>query len=129
MNFDSQTRELSGTPTEAASLHFTFDYIATDPDEDYDENGIPHPDDDDITILMISVFVDGKPSFGAQTTVPTQNYIANSQITDLTLSVATGGNGSLTYTLEPVPTGLTFDSDPTVRVLSGTPTGGQLLLH
>ena len=128
MNFDRQTRELSGTPTEAASLYFVFDYIATDPDEDYDENGIPHPDDDDITILMISVFVDGKPSFGAQTTVPTQNYIANSQITDLTLSVATGGNGSLTYTLDPVPTGLTFDSDPTVRVLSGTPTGGATVI-
>ena len=119
MNFDRQTRELSGTPTEAASLHFVFDYIATDPDEDYDENGIPHSADDDITMRMISVFVDGKPSFGAQTTVPTQNYIANSQITDLTLSVATGGNGSLTYTLEPVPTGLTFDM--TTRVLSGTP--------
>ena len=128
MNFDPQTRELSGTPTEAASLHFVFDYIATDPDEDYDENGIPHPDDDDMTTLMISVFVDGKPSFGAQTTVPTQNYIANSQITDLTLSVATGGNGSLTYTLEPMPTGLTFDSDPTVRVLSGTPTGGATVI-
>ena len=119
MNFDPQTRELSGTPTEAASLHFIFDYIATDPDEDYDENGIPHSADDDITMRMISVFVDGKPSFGAQTTVPTQNYIANSQITDLTLSVATGGNGSLIYTLEPVPTGLTFDM--TTRVLSGTP--------
>ena len=76
---------------------------------------------------MISVFVDGKPSFGAQT-VPTQDYIANSQITDLTLSVATGGNGSLTYSLEPVPTGLTFDSDPTVRVLSGTPTGGATVI-
>ena len=125
MNFDPQTRELSGTPTEAASLHFVFDYIATDPDEDYDENGIPHPDDDDITILMISVFVDGKPSFGAQT-VPTQDYIANSQITDLTLSVATGGNGSLTYSLEPVPTGLTFDM--TTRVLSGTPTGGATVI-
>ena len=125
MNFDRQTRELSGTPTEAASLHFVFDYIATDPDEDYDENGIPHPDDDDITILMISVFVDGKPSFGAQT-VPTQDYIANSQITDLTLSVATGGNGSLTYSLEPVPTGLTFDM--TTRVLSGTPTGGATVI-
>ena len=127
MNFDRQTRELSGTPTEAASLHFVFDYIATDPDEDYDENGISHSADDDITILMISVFVDGKPSFGAQT-VPTQNYIANSQITNLILSVATGGNGSLTYTLEPVPTGLTFDSDPTVRVLSGTPTGGATVI-
>ena len=125
MNFDRQTRELSGTPTEAASLHFVFDYIATDPDEDYDENGIPHPDDDDITILMISVFVDGKPSFGAQT-VPAQSYIANSQITDLTLSVATGGNGSLTYSLEPVPTGLTFDM--TTRVLSGTPTGGVTVI-
>ena len=125
MNFDRQTRELSGTPTEAASLHFVFDYIATDPDEDYDENGIPHPDDDDMTTLMISVFVDGKPSFGAQT-VPAQSYIANSQITDLTLSVATGGNGSLTYSLEPVPTGLTFDM--TTRVLSGTPTGGATVI-
>ena len=118
MRFDRQTRELSGTPTEAASLHFVFDYIAKDPDEDYDENGISHSADDDITILMISVFVDGKPSFGAQT-VSVQNYIVNSQITDLTLSVATGGNGSLTYSLAPLPTGLTFNI--TTRVLSGTP--------
>ena len=125
MSFDPQTRQLSGTPTEAASLHFVFDYIATDPDEDYDENGISHSADDDITILMISVFVDGKPSFGDQT-VPTLNYIANSQITDLTLSVATGGNGSLTYSLAPLPTGLTFDM--TMRVLSGTPTGGATVI-
>ena len=120
MNFDPQTRELSGTPTEAASLHFVFDYIATDPDEDYDENGIPHSADDDITMRMISVFVDGKPSFGAQT-VPAQNYIVNSQITNLTLSVATGGNGDLMYSLAPLPTGLTFNSDPNSLVLSGTP--------
>ena len=120
MNFDPQTRELSGTPTEAASLHFIFDYIATDPDEDYDENGIPHSADDDITMRMISVFVDGKPSFGAQT-VPAQNYIVNSQITNLTLSVATGGNGDLMYSLAPLPTGLTFNSDPNSLVLSGTP--------
>ena len=125
MNFDPQTRELSGTPTEAASLHFVFDYIATDPDEDYDENGISHSADDDITILMISVFVDGKPSFGSQTVpVPAEGYIVNTRIAALTLSVATGGNGKLTYTLSIVSrtdlAGLDFDNN--TLVLSGTPT-------
>ena len=124
MRFDPQTRQLSGTPTEAASSYFIFDYIATDPDEDYDENGIPHPDDDDMTTLMISVFVDGKPSFGE--IVPEQSYTVNSPIANLVLPRATGGNGDLTYALTPLPLGLglTFDINPTVRVLSGTPKGG-----
>ena len=124
MSFDPQTRQLSGTPTEAASLHFTFNYFATDPDEDYDENGDFHTRDDDIATLMISVFVDGKPSFGEL--VPEQRYTVNSPIANLVLPRAIGGNGDLAYSLTPLPPnlGLTFDFDPTVRVLMGTPKGG-----
>ena len=124
-NFDPQTRELSGTPTEASNssnLYFIFDYIATDPDEDYDENGIPHSADDDITIRMISVFVDDKPSFGSQI-VAEQNYIVSSPIPTLTLPEARGGNLPLIYTLTNLAgvslPGLTLNA----TTLSGTPEG------
>ena len=54
----------------------------------------------------------------------------NAQMTALTLPKAqcdTTGNGTYTYSLAPkgsgsLPTGLTFNSHPTVRTLSGTPT-------
>ena len=121
MTFDSITRQLSGSPSEVDS--FTIDYIATDPDEERDENGDLHPDDDDKITLTIVVFVDGVPSFGDQTVLD-QSYIANSQIAALTLPEATGGNGALTYTLSIDSrtdlAGLLFNDNS--RVLSGTPT-------
>ena len=130
MTFYPATRILSGLPREVGS--FRTDYIATDLDEHRDENGdlitpvaLREVDDDKVT-LEIVVFVDGKPSFAEA--VPAQSYTVNSPITNLTLSVATGGNGSLTYSLMPLPTGLTFDLNPTVRVLSGTPTGGATVI-
>ena len=49
-----------------------------------------------------------------------QTYTENTEITPLTLPVATGGMGTLTYALTPVPAGLMFDA--TNRTLSGTPT-------
>ena len=124
MNFDRQTRQLSGTPTEASnSSNFIFDYIATDPDEDYDENGILHSADDDMKTLTIRVFVDDKPSFGEA--VPAQSYTVNSLIPTLTLPEASDGNLPLTLSLAPVPTGLAFDI--TTRKLSGTPTGATVI--
>ena len=130
MTFYPATRILSGLPREVGS--FRTDYIATDLDEHRDENGdlitpvaLREVDDDKVT-LEIVVFVDGKPSFAEA--VPAQSYTVNSPITNLTLSVATGGNGSLTYSLMPLPTGLTFDLNPTVRVLSGTPTDGATVI-
>ena len=49
-----------------------------------------------------------------------QTYTLDTVIKDLTLPEATGGIGTATYTLMPLPDGLTFDVDS--RVLSGTPT-------
>ena len=49
-----------------------------------------------------------------------QTYTLDTAITALTLPEATGGIGTATYTLMPLPDGLTFDVDS--RVLSGTPT-------
>ena len=53
--------------------------------------------------------------------VTDQTYTVDTAITALTLPVASGGTGTVTYTLVgAVPPGLTFE--PTTRVLSGTPT-------
>ena len=108
--------KLSGPPAKVGDV--TIYYIATDPDEERDEDGNLHTADDDTATLKIIISVDGIPSFGE--TVPTQRYILNSQIATLTLPAADGGNGSLTYT----QTGLTMgiDFDVTTRQLSGTPT-------
>ncbi len=62
------------------------------------------------------------PSFGAVMVGP-QTYTAREAIPTLTLPVASGGNGDLSYTLTPaseIPTGLAFDLGE--RTLTGTPT-------
>ncbi len=52
-------------------------------------------------------------------TVSAPTYTASTAISPLTLPVATGGDGTLSYTLTPAVPGLTFD--PATRRLSGTP--------
>ena len=62
---------------------------------------------------------DTDPSFGTQT-IADQDYTRNTAIATLTLPAATGGNGTLTYSLSPnAPAGLNFDA--TNRTLTGTP--------
>ena len=66
---------------------------------------------------------DATPDFGSAT-VANQSFPLNTAITDLVLPAATGGNGTLAYTLSPdPPAGLTFTAS--TRTLSGTPTAGQ----
>ncbi len=67
------------------------------------------------------------PSFGGAT-IADQTYIQRVTVVNLTLPAATSGTPPLAYTLERVgggalPIGLTFDSAPDARVLSGTPSG------
>ena len=78
--------------------------------------------------LMFTVTVEAAtagtgPAFAAGTTVPAQTYFAATTITPVTLPVATGGTGAITYSLTgaTLPTGLTFNaaSPPTI---TGTPT-------
>ena len=67
------------------------------------------------------------PDFGTAA-VADQSYALNAAITSLTLPMATGGNGTLTYALTPaLPAGLTLDT--ATRRLSGTPTAGQAATH
>ncbi len=65
------------------------------------------------------VETDVAPSFGSET-IAAQTWTVGTNV-DLTLPAATGGNGTLTYTLSPdLPTGVSLDA--TTRKVSGTPT-------
>ena len=63
--------------------------------------------------------VDLMPSFGS-TALSGMSFPVRTAISDVTLPEASDGDGALSYTLEPVPPGLSFDAAD--RVLSGTPT-------
>ena len=110
LTFTATTRVLSGTPTTAATTELT--YTVTD------ENGSTASD---TVTLTVAARV-------AMTAPNDQTYTMGRPITALTLPMATGGTGTLTYTLtgpsdaalsQAVP-GLTFNAIS--RVLSGTPT-------
>ena len=113
LTFNTTARTLSGTPTTAATTALT--YTVTD------EHGSTASDTFDITVAT-----------GVALNAPNdQTYTMGRPITALTLPAATGGTGTLTYTLRDgsgndvdttdnaVP-GLAFDDAS--RVLSGTPT-------
>ncbi len=59
---------------------------------------------------------DRAPALGAS---PGNQYYALGAPVSLTLPIATAGNGDITYTLAPLPAGLSYDAD--TRVLSGAP--------
>ena len=64
--------------------------------------------------------VDTAPSFAADAGPGNQTYTVDTAIDALTLPEASGGAGSLTYTLTPEVAGLSFNA--TTRQLTGTPT-------
>ena len=113
LTFNTTSRVLSGTPTTAATTELT--YTVTD------EHGSTASD-------TVTLTVAAQVALSAPTD---QTYTMGQTITDLTLSAATGGTGTLTYTLRDASgndvdttdnavSGLTFNT--TSRVLSGTPT-------
>ncbi len=63
--------------------------------------------------------VDRFPSFRTASNPGDQSYTVGTAIDTLTLPMATGGDGDLTYSLSPSVPGLTFNA--TTRQLSGTP--------
>ncbi len=117
LSFDAAARTLSGTPTHTGVYRLI--YQVEDQDGDSSE-------------LTFHITVDGAPSFSGD--VANQTYIDGEAIEDLVLPLASGGNllslnpdgevdfGELTYTLDNVPPGLTFDPNPMAPMLSGTPT-------
>ena len=116
LSFDAAARTLSGTPTHTGVYRLVYQV------EDIDG---------DSAELAFHITVDGAPSFSGD--VANQTYIAGEAIEDLVLPLASGGNllslnpdgeavfGELTYTLDNVPPGLTFDPNPMSPMLSGTP--------
>ena len=103
LNFNANTRTLSGTPSTADTFDLT--YTVTD------------ANDASTTATFTIIVSDGL----ALDTPANQNYTEDKAITDLELPVATGGTEPLTYTLTSVP-GLDFNAD--TRILSGTPEHG-----
>ena len=123
LTFDTATSPptISGKPTATVSVT-DYTYTATDAN-------------DDTAPLTFSITVEANtaPSFGSET-IDDQNYLTETAV-DLTLPVATGGNGEIQYTLlgpdgssitnlsADIP-GLTFN--PTARTITGTPTATAL---
>ena len=109
--FDSETREISGTPLEAMD-ETEYALMATDEDGDAE------------TLTFILVVIE-MPSDADTTPVFTEEvapatYRQGVAISPLTLPKGVGGNGALTYALTPdLPKGLTFDGE--TREISGTP--------
>ena len=111
LTFDASTHMVSGTPTVALD-RTEFTWMVTDEDGDSDQLS-----------LHITVEADLMPDFQGAS-VAEQEYKQNIPIDALTLPEATGGDGSLTYSLSPaLPNGLAFDA--ATRVVSGTPTAPQ----
>ena len=109
LTFNTTTRVLSGMPTTAAVTALT--YTVTD------QNGSTASDTFTVTVAaQVAVTATGD-----------QTYTMGQTIADLTLPMASGGTGTLTYTLTgpsngALPPGLSFDATATVRTLTGTPT-------
>ena len=129
LNFEPSTRVLSGTPTEVRVLT-RYGYSVRDTD------GNAAGTDADTLLLSITVTArtgNLVPAFADGASIAAQNYIAGSPITTLTLPEASGGDGTLVYSLRTTganPTlitdlstvipGLTLDI--TARTITGTPT-------
>lgn len=110
LNFDPQTRALSGAPTTAMPAR-TYAYTVTDADGNTDS----------LSFTIEVEEADESPAFGAGTTITPKVYGQDRAIPLEILPAATGGNGTLSFTLTPaLPAGLSFN--PQTRALSGTPT-------
>ena len=107
-------RTISGTPEPDAEATYpsttTYTWTATDADGDADS-----------VTFSITVAPDLVPLFADD--VEDQLYKLNASITDLTLPIASGGDGTLVYALTPdLPTGEGWVLDIPTRTISGTPT-------
>ena len=112
--FTAATRTLGGTPTSAGTYAMTYQAV------DGDANTAAS----DAATLSFTFMVqepeppDTAPAFAV--TVADQTYTEGDAISPLTLPEASGGNGTLSYSLTPTVPGLMFTA--ATRTLGGTPT-------
>ena len=96
LSFDTSTRVLSGTPTGHLRRARTYTYTVSDGDANDTST-----DKDTINFtIAVAAEQDTAPSFGSST-IANQNLTQNSAMTSVTLPAATGGNGSLSYSISP----------------------------
>ena len=103
----ASTRTLGGTPTESGT--FNLAYRATDPDGDHAER----------TFTLTIDASDTAPAFAGGASISAQSWTQGKAIAPLTLPAASGGNGTLTYRLDPAIPGLVINQS--TRQLSGAP--------
>ena len=121
LTFAAATRTLSGTPTSLGSYDMTYQAV------DGDNNTAAS----DAATLSFTITVqepeppDTAPAF--TDTVADQTYTEGEAVSPLTLPEASGGNGTLSYSLTPTVPGLTFAA--ATRTLGGTPTTAGSYAH
>lgn len=109
LRFDPNDRRITGIPTATGTFEMT--YRVTDADNNT-------ADIDTATIrFTITVEPDSAPSVSGN--LSDLEYTAGTEISELILPAATGGNGTLVYSLRPAVPGLRFS--PQTRSLTGTP--------
>ena len=114
LTFDDTRRQITGTVANDDTLG---DHPVTITANDGKNDAVTE------TFIITVTAPDVAPTFGSET-IPVQTYAVNTAIGTLTLPPATGGNGTLTYSLAPtLPDGLSFD--PGNRQITGTPTTAQ----
>ena len=115
LSFNTATRMLSGTPT-AMQAAVTYTYTVTDNDGDTDTLTFTITVQAD-TAPMFTGGIRPSFTFAVGTSIDSNGFI---------LPLATGGNGALTYTIDPpLPTGLNLEHTPPLPpALRGTPAVG-----
>ena len=106
LTFGTGTSRVTGSPTTAQMR--TVTYTVTDQDGDTDS---------DTFVWEITEPPNPVPSFG---TYEDRANVVGTEISDVTLPAATGGDPPLTYSIAGLPAGLTFNTG--TRIVSGTPT-------
>ena len=111
---NTTTQVVSGTPT---SLMMPTQYTWKATDADGDTASLTFS----ITVAAAASAPDLTPTFGSQT-ISDKSWMQREQITSFTLPQATGGDGTLSYTISPaIPGGITRSLS--TRQVSGAPTG------
>ena len=111
LTFGADHRTLSGTPTAVNTYSMMYKVV------DADTNNA----DTDSATISFTITVQTAPLTFATTDIADQSYTVNQPIDILSLPLATGGTGAITYTLAPaLPIGLSFDGK--TRKITGIPT-------